>query len=133
MRAVLFVPLLMLTACATASPPLELSGTRWQLASADAGELATSQAKVVTAEFTAEKIRGNSGCNQYSGSYAFADGRLTVGPVIATKRFCAQTSGVESAWFAALAQPIEVSRVDGQLQLRTADGLTLRFAPTVKP
>jgi heat shock protein HslJ len=120
----------MLTACATtASPPLELAGTRWQLASADNGELAKSLAQAVTAEFSADKISGNGGCNQYTGSYQFADGKLTVGPVAATKRFCAETSAIEKEWFAALAQPIDVARSDGQLQLRTAGGATLRFAP----
>ena len=125
----------MLTACATtASPPLDLAGTSWQLASADGGMLAKSEARNVTAEFTADKVSGNGGCNRYNGTYTLAGDVLTVGPVAATKRGCMGNAGdIESEWFAALAKPLKATRVDGQLQLRTADGATLKFAPAAKP
>ena len=135
MRGFLLAPLLMLTACATtASPPLELAGTSWQLASADGGKLAKSEARIVTAAFTADRISGNGGCNRYDGSYTLAGSTLTVGPVAATKRACMGDEGdIESEWFAALGKPLQATRVDGQLQLRTADGATLKFAPAAKP
>ena len=134
MRAALLGPLLMLTACATpASPPLDLAGTRWQLAPGGSGALAKAEAAKVTAEFGPTEVGGHGGCNQYSAPYTLAGTTLRVGPVGATKRFCGDGgSDVESAWFALLGQPLEVSRVDGGLQLRAQDGGVLRLAP-LKP
>lgn len=129
MRAALFAPLLMLSACATtASPPLQLAGTSWQLASASAGPLALPEATAVTVEFTADRASGNGGCNRYSGPYTLQDGVLTLGPVVATKRGCmGPLNDIESAWFDALAQPLKASAAEGELHLLTADGETVRF------
>lgn len=129
MRAALFAPLLMLSACATtASPPVQLAGTSWQLASASGGPLALPEANVVTVEFTADRASGNGGCNRYSGPYTLQDGVLTLGPVVATKRGCIGPGNeIESAWFGALAKPLKVSTSDGELHLVTDGGETVRF------
>jgi heat shock protein HslJ len=128
-RALLAASCLALGACATAGTSVSLDGSRWQLASADKGALASPSAKTVTIEFTADRASGYGGCNQYSGSYTLVDGKLTVGPVMATKRGCmGDGNTIESAWFDALSQPLEVSQANGKLQLRAADGTTYEFA-----
>lgn len=130
MRAAAMFPLLLLAACATtASAPPELQGTRWKLASADGGPLAQAQAREVTAEFTADRAAGFSGCNQYSGTYTLSGNTLTVGPVIATKRGCIGPGGeIERAWFELLSQPLQVSR-EGQALLLSGGGVSVRLEP----
>jgi heat shock protein HslJ len=114
-----------LGACA-ASPetPLELDGTQWTLASADAGPLASLAAKSeVTLNFEAARIAGYGGCNQYSGSYTLQGTTVTVGPVSATKRGCIGDGDViERAWFAVLGAPFTVERSGETLTVRGADG-----------
>ena len=130
MRAFPVLPMLMLAACATtASPPPSLAGTRWQLAEGK-GALADQAAAALTADFTADSIGGNSGCNQYTGPYTLSGNTLTVGPVTATKRFCpGGGSEVESAWFGLLAEPLQVTQSGASLQLRGADGTTVTLKP----
>ena len=131
MRAGLAAPLLMLTACATpASPPLQLAGSQWQLEPAGAGVLGKQEASRVTADFSADQVRGHGGCNQYSATYTLSGSALNVGPVTSTKRYCGDGgSDIESAWFAALGQPLEVARVEGRLELRAKGGDVLRLVP----
>lgn len=123
-------PLLLLTACATtAAPPPALDGTRWKLASADGGPLAMDEARQVTAEFTADRAAGFSGCNQYSGNYTLSGTTLNVGPVVATKRGCIGPGGeIERAWFDLLAEPVQVAREGEALVLR-GGGVAVRLEP----
>jgi len=131
MRAAMMVPFLMLAACATtAGAPPALDGTRWQLASAEGGgPLALAEARAVTAEFTADRAAGFSGCNQYSGPYTLEGSTLSVGAVIATKRGClGPGSQIERAWFDLLAQPLQVAREGEALVLR-GSGVAVRLEP----
>ena len=130
MRAFAMLPLLMLAACATtASPPPALEGTRWRLTSADGGPLALPEAQQVTAEFSADRIAGYGGCNQYSGSYTREGDTLTIAPVVATKRGCMGPGNeIEQAWFALLAEPVQVAR-DGDALVLRGGGAVLRFVP----
>jgi len=130
MRAAMAFPLLLLAACATtASAPPALDGTRWRLASADAGPLAQEAAREVTAEFTGDRAAGFSGCNQYTGPYTLSGSTLTVGAVVATKRGClGPGSEIERAWFDLLAQPIEVASEGEALVLR-GGGVSVRLEP----
>lgn len=127
---------LLFAACASApGSAVELGGTRWHLVTADKGALAKYAPKSgVTLEFSADRVSGYGGCNTYSSSYGFSAGRLTVSRVSATKRSCMDAANeIERAWFAALASPLSVTKVGGQLQLRAADGTTMRFATGSTP
>jgi heat shock protein HslJ len=108
-----------------------LADTQWHLVSASSGVLQSHAAgSGVTLEFAQGRASGYGGCNSYSGDYTRSDGKLRIGTLTRTKRGCADTPGaIESAWHAALAQPLEVVREQSQLTLTTADGLVLRFEP----
>lgn len=73
------------------------------------------------------RANGFGGCNKYSGSYELAAGRLTFGPTISTKMFCASSQRTEDEYFAALAKISSWEVADGVLTLRGADGPVLRF------
>jgi heat shock protein HslJ len=135
MRMILMTPLLLLGACATtASPPLQLAGTSWQLASASSGALARREAATVTVAFSADRASGHGGCNQYNAPYTLQGNLLTLGPVVATKRGCIGAGGeIEAVWFAALAEPLQISLAQDELQLVTAAGETLRLRSAAKP
>jgi len=68
------------------------------------------------------RITGNAGCNQYSAAYRLDEAALSVGPVAATRRFCAEPPGVmeqEARYFEALQSAVTLRRVGEMLQLRT--------------
>lgn len=123
---------MLLAACANApGSTVNLAGTTWQLASSDQGVLAQHAADSrVTMHFGADRLDGFGGCNSYNATYGLSDGKLSIGPVAATKRGCMGHAGdVERAWFAALAAPLSVTRNGANLEMRTADGVLLRFIP----
>ena len=72
----------------------------------------------------ANLISGNGGCNDFFASIEANDGAIEVGPVGATRRFCAEPAGVmeqEAAFFAAL-ESAATYTVDGDfIELRNAD------------
>ena len=122
----------LLVACASApGSAMELNGSKWTLASAERGALATPGSGV-TLEFSADQLSGYSGCNSYTASYTFANGTLSVGTVSATKRGCADAAGaVEKAWFELLrGGTLTLNQVGNDLSVQGADGSKLRFAPT---
>jgi len=130
-HAVLFFSSVLFVACANGpGKAMDLSGTKWHLATADAGALAKlAPTSGVTLEFTADRVNGYGGCNSYSGPYTLSAGTLTVGPVAATKRGCMDAAGaIESAWFAMLASKLTVTQDAAGLRLRAADGAQLSFA-----
>lgn len=131
---------LLMTACAAApdsSTPLLLDGTAWALDSAASGPLQARPADVdVTLVFAADGVSGSGGCNQYRATYTRDGDTLTFGPVGATKRGCMDGRGeIEQAWFAALGQPLTVSRDGSELVLSGADGAryVLRTAAVPAP
>ena len=122
---------LALSACAMAPEAApKLDGTQWTLQGADKGDLATASGRAVTIAFTGDRVSGNSGCNEYSAAYSVQGDVLTIGPVGATKRGCAdEPMAVERAWFATLGGPLTLTVRDDSLELRGADGSVLRFVP----
>ena len=78
----------------------------------------------------------SGGCNQQSGSYQIQGETLTVGPLAATRRACAEAlMQADSAISAQLAAPLQIKAIDaGQLLLVSADGSTLswRGEPTAR-
>ena len=73
-------------------------------------------------QFGAEELSGSTGCNSFRASYDYVDGRLSVGPIAATKRFClTELATQESRLFELLSAPLSVRSDDG-LVLESAQG-----------
>jgi heat shock protein HslJ len=82
----------------------------------------------VTATGTAGTISGIAGCNQYFAGYQADAGKLTVGPVGSTRKFCGEPAGVmdQEQQYLALLQSVTQYRIaSDQLELLTADGSRL--------
>jgi len=77
--------------------------------------------------FADGRISGNGGCNGFGGSYRFARGTLTAGPLISTKMACLGPVMLEEqAIFQLLGQPLGVrSNRDGKLVLSAGGARTM--------
>lgn len=76
------------------------------------------------------RVVGSAGCNGYGGSYATADGKLTIGSLIATKKFCQEPAGVmaQEQEFLTTLEASEQYRIEGAvLEIQAKDGRLLRF------
>ncbi|NIJ20155.1 heat shock protein HslJ [Sphingomonas naasensis] len=77
-------------------------------------------------------ISGNASCNRFNGSYDFARGRLTAGPLATTRMACMErVKNVQEATILRLfGEKLSVSRNRaGKLVLSSADGRTMTLAP----
>jgi len=129
---------------ASAAPPagpLELAGTSWRLTkylSPDGAVFTVPAAVTPLAEFTADQMSGNTGCNTFNGPYTLGAGNATdgqaleLGPLMSTQMACEEPmAGVEAAYLAAL-DVVDMAAVlqDGSLQLWDSGGkTTLVFTP----
>jgi len=103
---IIVIAISVFTSCSTtkAMPVEILTTTTWQLAEINGNGINVDSYKrgIPSITFTTDnKVTGNSGCNNFSGSYNLNDvGGMTISRVIATKMFC---DGVnESEFFNAL-------------------------------
>jgi heat shock protein HslJ len=98
-----------------------LAGTQWVLS--DSAALPT-QGVSVTAEFTAGRVSGTSGCNTYRAPYETDGSSLTIGPdIAATQKACPPpASTVEDAYLARLPEVQEYAIDGSTLRLLDADG-----------
>lgn len=100
--AVCLILCLLILACtagclAPSSPPAELTGPTWRLASyyngselADAGPL-----PIITLKFGEDgRISGNAGCNEYFGDYRLEGGLMSFRALGATEKYCVTPEGV---------------------------------------
>ena len=80
----------------------------------------------ITLQFTPDgKANGKGGCNQFGASYTVSpDGKLSFGPVMATKMACDSLMIQENAYFNALAKVSLFKVESGKLILSSADGKT---------
>ena len=121
---------------------LTLTGTRWRISGYNDGRQAVTSPlndTVLTLDFgTDDGLAGTSGCNRYRAGYAVTGpGKIAVGPVLGTRRLCADPEGImrqESAFTAALGR-VRSYRIDGnRLEFRDAGGaiqvVATRRAPT---
>jgi heat shock protein HslJ len=78
----------------------------WNLTSYYTGDAVTSVSGDVTltAEFAADGVSGNGGCNQFNGSYTVDGQNITIGPLASTRAACPDEAlqQQETAYFAAL-------------------------------
>jgi heat shock protein HslJ len=108
-----------------------LADTEWTVVSyADGrGEFASVLAGTdLTVAFGADgRVSGSGGCNGFAGTYAVTPPAIKIGPVAATRKFCASPDGVmaqESAFFAALTTAASFTSDGPSLQLWTEAGET---------
>ncbi len=121
---------------AAASKPLE--GTNWTLTSylGPGGTGVKVPAGIAaTALFKEAAMTGNSGCNQYRGSYAVDGNKLTIGQTISTLMACGQAQmALEQAYLAVLPRVATFVISGDTLMLKTAEGVVgLEFAATPAP
>lgn len=79
----------------------------------------------VTAEFAADgELVGSAGCNSYGGSYESAGSSISIGPLRATRKACADQAAMEQeqAFLTALPRATEFRLEAGTLVLLSAKG-----------
>jgi heat shock protein HslJ len=106
-----------------------LTGVVWQAMNINNGREAVVgiiEGTEINAVFGEDgSLSGSSGCNNYVTSYTVEGDQLTIGRVASTMMLCAEPEGVmeqEAAYLAALETVATFTIVNGQLDLRTADG-----------
>jgi heat shock protein HslJ len=84
----------------------------------------------LTAEFTADRVSGNSGCNQFNGSYTVDGQNITIGPLASTRAACPddELQQQETDFLAALelAETFQVAGTRLEL-LRSAGTIAVTF------
>lgn len=108
----------------------DLVGTRWAVTTLLSGETATT----VPADLPKERaphltfaddgtVRGNSGCNSFSGRATVKGSTITLGPVAGTRKMCPEAEmGTERAVLAALDGKVTYTIKGKALTLTAADG-----------
>jgi heat shock protein HslJ len=85
----------------------------------------------ITATFADGRISGNGGCNEYGGPYTADGSTIRIGPIVSTKRACADPAAnqQEADYFAALelAREFEL-RTDGLWLLREGGTIAVTYA-----
>ena len=125
----------MLTACAsptgTGSDPL--SGTRWSLVSIGGSPVLASES--TSLQFDKGRLSGSDGCNRYSTGYSAAEGRLKIGPNIASTRMACPAPILEEATtFIGMLARTAGFRLDGErMTLLDSSGLPLAALKKTEP
>lgn len=79
-----------------------------------------------TVEFKSALISGNTGCNQFSGTFVQSDGKLKISPLATTRMACKpDIMKKEYKFLTALANTAEVEVSETTLTLKNAAGKTL--------
>ena len=107
----------------------DLAGTYWEVTGYYNGEQAVTSVladSTITAQFGKDgTLSGNSSCNDYSGPYKAIGNQIEIGPLVSTKKACADPAGVmdqEAQYLAALETAATYKIAGKALELRTADG-----------
>jgi heat shock protein HslJ len=69
-----------------------LEGTQWVLVTLEGEPPLAGTA--LSAEFSADEIRGSTGCNHYFGTYKASGSNITIGDLAQTEMYCADPDGV---------------------------------------
>jgi heat shock protein HslJ len=107
---------------------LTLENTSWQATGINNGRggvVSSATTSRVIAMFTNGKVSGSAGCNNYSASYEISDSQITIGPVMTTRRQCAESAGImaqEQEFLQALAAATQYTLTAGRLELRDDNG-----------
>jgi heat shock protein HslJ len=115
-----------------------LTGTRWVATMINNGKGAVGsvvEGSTVTAIFAeGGTVAGDGGCNTYNGPYKVDGDAIDIGPLMSTKKACADEAATaqETAYFAALENAATFEFNGDRLQLRAADGaLQVEYRPTL--
>jgi heat shock protein HslJ len=89
------------------TPPEETDAQLFQVTSfGPAGaEQAVLEGTQITATFTDTEVKGNAGCNEYTGVLNRTDDAFTIGAIVLTEKACSEPAGImeqEQAYLAAL-------------------------------
>lgn len=114
-----------------------LAGTRWTLAQLNGQAPVPGLGDATpTLEFAAGEPRasGNGGCNQFSGSYTQDGASLRFGPLVSTRRACADEAAnrQETAYLRALESTTRFSATAEMLTLYAGDQAVAQFARTAE-
>ncbi len=108
-----------------------LQGTKWALVTLQGEALLTGTAP--SAEFSADQIRGSTGCNTYFGTYAVSGNELRLSDLAVTEMWCMEPEGVmdqEKAFLNALNSVASCQVETGRLELYNKAGTQiLVFGP----
>ena len=137
MRRVLALAALGLASCTTPAPkPVagdSLSGTRWSLVSFGGSPILASES--TSMNFEKGRLSGSDGCNRYSTGYSAAEGRLKIGPNIASTRMaCPAPIMEEATTFIGMLARTAGFRLDGErMTLLDSSGLPLAALKKTEP
>ncbi len=100
----------------------DLAGTNWEVTVFNNGKQAVVgvlEGTSLTASFADDgSLSGNSGCNQFTGSYTVSGNQITIGPLASTMMMCSDPEGLMDQE----AQFLANYRIEGDvLELRTKD------------
>ncbi|MBW8009957.1 MAG: META domain-containing protein [Chloroflexi bacterium] len=108
-----------------------LANKSWKLISLDGSDLI--EGTTITLEFSGEEISGSAGCNGYGGRLeAASEGILDAPEIMSTAMACPEPDGVmeqEQVYLQIMWDAQTYRFMDGELQIVTANGETLDFAP----
>ena len=112
----------------TASPLAPLANTYWKLTSLYGvpvimGQSQRREAYLQFREDT-QSARGFAGCNDFSGTYEAIEDALSLGPMAATRKLCADVMSTEMQFLAALEQATTFAIVGEGLILSDELGVT---------
>ncbi len=107
-----------------------LNGTNWEVTGYNNGRDAIVSPLVgsrLTTRFSADRASGNSGCNDFSGSYWVSGSNISIGALGGGMMACSEPDGVmeQETQFRAALQSAVTFQLDGnRLTLRRGDGST---------
>ena len=106
----------------------DLEGTNWEVTAYNNGKQAVVgvlEGTTLTASFGKDgNLTGNSGCNEFNGSYKVNGDQITIGTLASTMKMCSDPAGVmdQEAQYQAALQSAASYQIEGNvLQLRTKD------------
>lgn len=106
--------------------PPRLDGVEWEVTGYNNGRQAVVSplpGSRLTVSFLDGTVTGNSGCNNFHGTYSAAGKRLAIQPLASTRRACeADIMAQEQAFLAALQGAATWDIVRGMLDVHRADG-----------
>jgi heat shock protein HslJ len=129
--------LVVLAGCAspqpTPAPGDPLTGTRWSLVSFGGSPILASES--TSMNFEKGRLSGSDGCNRYSTGYSAAEGRLKIGPNIASTRMaCPAPIMEEATTFIGMLARTAGFRLDGErMTLLDSSGLPLAALKKTEP
>ena len=113
---------MVLALAATSPATAQLAGSEW--APATIGGMAIPAETTIFVQFRGGgRIRGDGGCNQFSGAYELSGNSIKIGPLAATRKACtADIAEREHRFMEALEAAKRFVRVRYDLSLTDAEG-----------